>query len=121
MKEYIFPYGDGSVRVGLDEKQVLGVLRGHETPPIADIRAALWRSLNEPIDSAPLKEGCCASRTQTTGLSRINRGFSTVIVPYCNWSKPVERSVSVIVLSCHSPFPATSQVAFIGVKLPFPQ
>lgn len=56
MKEYIFPYGDGSVRVGLDEKQVLGVLRGHETPPIADIRAALWRSLNEPIDSAPLKE-----------------------------------------------------------------
>ncbi len=29
----------------------------------------------------------------------------------CNWSKPVERSVSVIVLSCHSPFPATSQVA----------
>ena len=84
MKEYIFPYGDGSVRAVLDEKQVLGELRGHETPPIADIRAALRRSLNEPIDSAPLKDLARAGEKIIIIISDITRFWmrQDLVIPH---------------------------------------
>ena len=55
MKEYSFAYGKGAVSVPLDEHQVLGVLHGKEVAPLPDIRKALWESLDDPIDSAPLR------------------------------------------------------------------
>ena len=55
MKEYSFAYGKGAVSVPLDEHQVLGVLHGKEVAPLPDIRNALWESLDDPIDSAPLR------------------------------------------------------------------
>ena len=55
MKEYSFAYGKGTVTVPLDERQMLGVLHGKEVPPLPDLRAALWESLDHPIDSAPLR------------------------------------------------------------------
>ena len=56
MKQYTFPYGDGQVSLELDERQVLGVLRGHETPPIEDIGRALYAALDAPMDSEPLRD-----------------------------------------------------------------
>ena len=35
MKQYTFPYGDGQVSLELDERQVLGVLRGQSLPEAA--------------------------------------------------------------------------------------
>ena len=55
MKEYSFAYGKGAVSVPLDERQVLGVLHGKAVAPLPDIRKALWESLDDPIDSAPLR------------------------------------------------------------------
>lgn len=49
MKEFTFPYGSGAVTLPLPEEQILSVLHGHETPPIADIPAALRRALASPI------------------------------------------------------------------------
>ena len=40
MKEYTIPYGDGSVTVPLDEKQVMAVLQGNEVSALPDLRAA---------------------------------------------------------------------------------
>ena len=55
MKEYSFTYGKGSVTLPLDEHQVLGVLHGKAVPPLPDIKKALWESLDDPIDAAPLR------------------------------------------------------------------
>lgn len=54
-KEYQFAYGKGSITLPLDESAVLGVLRGNDYPPLPDIRAALIRALESPVDSAPLR------------------------------------------------------------------
>lgn len=48
--------GSGTVELPLDEKNVIGELHGNAVAPLADIRAALWASLDAPIDSAPLCE-----------------------------------------------------------------
>ena len=55
MKTYEFKYGHGSVSLSLNEADILAELHGTETPPISDIRSALFASLEQPIDSAPLR------------------------------------------------------------------
>ena len=52
MKTYNFKYGHGSVSLSLNEEDILAELHGTETPPISDIRSALFASLEKPIDSA---------------------------------------------------------------------
>ncbi len=49
MKQYSFAYGSGSVTIPLDENQVQAELFGNDVPALADIRAAVRRSLDEPI------------------------------------------------------------------------
>ncbi len=56
MKDYTFAYGSGNVCIPLDEQQVSAVLSGNEVPPVADVRAALWESLDTPIEQAPLRD-----------------------------------------------------------------
>ena len=56
MKTYNFKYGHGSVSLSLNEEDILAELHGTETPPISDIRSALFASLEQPIDSAPLRQ-----------------------------------------------------------------
>ena len=56
MKTYEFKYGHGSVSLSLNEADILAELHGTETPPISDIRSALFASLEQPIDSAPLRQ-----------------------------------------------------------------
>lgn len=54
MKDYTFRYGDGTVSIPLDEKNVLGELHGNRVPPIEDIPAALTKALDAPVDALPL-------------------------------------------------------------------
>ena len=56
MKKYTFRYGDGSVSLSLDERQVLGELHGNHVPPIGDIPASLAAALDAPIGLPPLDE-----------------------------------------------------------------
>ena len=56
MKEYTFRYGDGTVKIPLDERGVLGELHGNRVPPIGDIPAALDAALNAPVDAPALKD-----------------------------------------------------------------
>lgn len=48
MKTYNFKYGHGSVSLSLNEADILAELHGTETPPISDIRSALFASLVSP-------------------------------------------------------------------------
>ena len=48
MKTYNFKYGHGSVSLSLNEADILAELHGTETPPISDIRSALFASLEQP-------------------------------------------------------------------------
>ncbi|MBR6186269.1 MAG: nickel-dependent lactate racemase [Clostridia bacterium] len=59
MKQFSFRYGSGSVNIELDEANILGVLSGKPTPPIADIPSALSEAVERPIGSAPLKDFIC--------------------------------------------------------------
>ena len=54
MTEYTLPYGDSSISVRLNERQVHGVLRGKETPPISNIPSALACALDAPVACEPL-------------------------------------------------------------------
>ena len=56
MKKYTFRYGDGTVEIPLDEKNVLGELHGNRVPAIEDIPAALDEALNAPVDAPALKD-----------------------------------------------------------------
>lgn len=49
MKSYEFAYGDKTVCFDVDEKDIIGELRGKSTKPIADIRQALIDSLEHPV------------------------------------------------------------------------
>ena len=49
MKTYNFKYGHGSVSLSLNEEDILAELHGTETPPISDIRSALFASLEHRI------------------------------------------------------------------------
>ena len=56
MKNYTFKYGDGIITLPLEEQSVIAELTGKQTPPIADIKAAVYACLSNPIDHAPLQE-----------------------------------------------------------------
>ena len=73
MKSYQFAYGSGTVSIPLNEANVLAELHGNTVEPLADIRAALWSSLDEPIDSAPLPERITPDGTVALVVSDMSR------------------------------------------------
>ena len=84
MKTYSFAYGSGTVELPLDEKNVIGELHGNAVAPLADIRAALWASLDAPIDSAPLCERARAGDTVALVVSDMTRFWmrQDLVVPH---------------------------------------
>ena len=84
MKTYSFAYGSGTVELPLDEKNVIGELHGNAVAPLADIRAALWASLDAPIDSAPLCERAKAGDTVALVVSDMTRFWmrQDLVVPH---------------------------------------
>ena len=84
MNTYSFAYGSGTVELPLDEKNVIGELHGNAVAPLADIRAALWASLDAPIDSAPLCERAKAGDTVALVVSDMTRFWmrQDLVVPH---------------------------------------
>ena len=84
MKTYSFACGSGTVELPLDEKNVIGELHGNAVAPLADIRAALWASLDAPIDSAPLCERARAGDTVALVVSDMTRFWmrQDLVVPH---------------------------------------
>ena len=84
MKDYQFAYGRGSVTIPLDESSVLAELHGNAVPPLSDIRAALWASLDAPVDSAPLSERAKPDSTVALVVSDMSRFWmrQDLVVPH---------------------------------------
>ncbi len=84
MKNYSFPYGDGTVELPLDEKTVLGELHGNAVAPLSDLRAALRASLDAPIDSAPLCERARGGDTVALVVSDMTRFWmrQDLVIPH---------------------------------------
>ncbi len=53
-KDYVFKYGSSEVSLSLNSDQVISVIEGNSIKPLEDIGKALYESLDNPIDSAPL-------------------------------------------------------------------
>ena len=88
MKDYTFRYGDGTVCLALDEKQVLGELHGNHVPPIEDIPAALASALESPIDLPALKNWLTPGDRVTLIISDMSRFWmrqDRVIPPLVNY------------------------------------
>ena len=88
MKDYTFRYGDGTVCLALDEKQVLGELHGNHVPPIEDIPAALASALESPIDLPALKKWLTPGDRVTLIISDMSRFWmrqDRVIPPLVNY------------------------------------
>ena len=54
-KDYQFRYGSTTVTIPVEEDQVIGVIDGNSTKPLADIKGALIDALDNPIESEPLQ------------------------------------------------------------------
>ena len=76
MRPYSFPYGSGQVKLELDESQVLSVLKGHPTPPVRDIAAAL----TEALGHVPSVVCAAAAFFTYKGLSLFWQSRITVII-----------------------------------------
>ena len=84
MKDYQFAYGKGSVTVPLDERAVLAVLHGNESPAIQDIRTALFESLAHPIDAAALPQSIPVGAKVALVVSDISRFWmrQDLVIPH---------------------------------------
>lgn len=54
MKTYTFAYGDDTVSLPVDERDVISALHGQQAEPLSDVPGALDAALDAPIDAAPL-------------------------------------------------------------------
>ena len=84
MRPYSFPYGSGQVKLELDESQVLSVLKGHPTPPVRDIAAALTEALDHPIGLIPLFEFVRPEDTIALVISDMSRFWmrQDLVIPH---------------------------------------
>ena len=88
MKNYTFRYGDGTVQIPLDEKNVLGELHGNRFPAIEDIPAAVDEALNRPIDAPALKDWLASGDRVCLIISDMSRFWmrqDRVIPPLVNY------------------------------------
>ena len=56
MRRFSFRYGDGTVSADLDERNILGVLRGNQVPAAADIAQTLRAAVEQPIGGPALRD-----------------------------------------------------------------
>ena len=73
MKEYSFAYGSGSVTIPLDERWVKEELIGNDIPALPDLRAAIRKSVEEPIGCPPLRECVHGDQTAVLVVSDMSR------------------------------------------------
>ncbi|MBQ0037600.1 MAG: nickel-dependent lactate racemase [Clostridiales bacterium] len=93
---YSFAYGDGSVSLPVDESCVIGQLHGNEIPPVGDIKEALYRTLNEPIDAQPL----CRQVTPETTVALVISDMSRF---WMRQDRVIPHIVDYLTEVCHLP------------------
>lgn len=84
MRKYSFAYGSGSVAIPLNEKQVMDELIGNDVPSVSDIRAAVRKSVQEPVGCLPLRECIHAGQTAVLVISDMSRFWmrQDLVIPH---------------------------------------
>ncbi len=84
IRDYVFPYGETEVHMPLEEEQVLGVLHGKETPPLADIGAALEKSVEQPMAFPALRDWVHPGQSVALIVSDMSRFWmrQDLVVPH---------------------------------------
>ena len=84
MKEYSFAYGSGSVTIPLDERWVKEELIGNNIPALPDLRAAIRKSVEEPIGCPPLRECVHGDQTAVLVVSDMSRFWmrQDLVIPH---------------------------------------
>jgi len=63
MKQFSFPYGEGSVEFSVDEKRIIAELEMADTPVLTNVEEKIQAALDNPIASKPLRELVKAGET----------------------------------------------------------
>jgi nickel-dependent lactate racemase len=107
-RTFTLKYGKGTVRFELPEKQVLHELLGRNRPAAADLEKAYRAALENPIDSAPLREVIRPGDTVAITVSDITRGWQRnsetlpFLLDYLNRAGvPDERMTILIAVGAH--------------------
>ena len=81
---YNFKYGSSSVDVALENTDIIGVLEGNPTVAIQDIKTALYKALENPIDSKSLKEAVSGCKKIVIVVSDMTRFWmrQDLVVPF---------------------------------------
>ncbi len=84
MKNYSFKYGDGHINFAVEEKNIIGELYGNKTEPVADIRQALFESLNKPVGTGALSEFAVSGDQIAIVISDMSRSWmrQDLVVPH---------------------------------------
>jgi len=107
-RTFTLKYGKGTVRFEIPEKQVLHELLGRNRPAAADLEKAYRAALEQPIDSAPLRELIRPGDTVAITVSDITRGWQRnsetlpFLLDYLNRAGvPDERMTILIAVGAH--------------------
>jgi nickel-dependent lactate racemase len=107
-RTFTLKYGKGTVRFEIPEKQVLHELLGRNRPAAADLEKAYRAALENPIDSAPLREVIRPGDTVAITVSDITRGWQRnsetlpFLLDYLNRAGvPDERMTILIAVGAH--------------------
>lgn len=84
MKTFELQYGSGTVSVGVKEADIIGELKGNTVPPVSDIKAALYASLESPIDSPSLQERAKGAKSVALVVSDMSRFWmrQDLVIPH---------------------------------------
>jgi nickel-dependent lactate racemase len=102
-RKFSLKYGKGEVSFEIPADRLLYELAGRNRPAIGDLRAAYLRALDDPVDSAPLREVVRPGDRVVITVSDITRGWQKnadtlpLLLDYLNASGVNDEKVTVII------------------------
>lgn len=112
MAIYTFEYGKGKVELEINEGSVLGMLSGSTKAPIDDIKQELYYTLENPIDSLPLKNLIEKDEKITLVISDMTRFWmrQDLVIPhiieYLNLNGIEDQNITILIANgTHLPAP----------------
>ncbi len=112
-KEFTFRYGTSVRTIRIEESQIISVIEGNEAKRIRDVKAALYASLDNPIDSDSLHSLARKARSIVIIISDMTRFWMRpdLVVPHIveylisQCGKSYEELEILIAAGTHSPAP----------------
>ncbi|MGB5822486.1 MAG: nickel-dependent lactate racemase [Proteocatella sp.] len=122
MAEYIFKYGKGEIALNINEGNVIGQLHGNSKEAIENIGQELHKTLENPIDSLPLKDLIGSDENITLVISDMTRYWmrQDLVIPhiidYLNQNGVKDEAITILIANgTHLPAPK-SEIEMLVTK-----